>query len=92
MAIDTRTKRLSMLNFSIGALLPDPSGTIDAGDRLTLLDLYRGIAALAAVDRTPVVFVAQGHAPGAVLAQGHSPGAETAQGHNPGAQVAEGVG
>lgn len=44
------------------------------------------------VDRTPVVFVAQGHAPGAVLAQGHSPGAETAQGHNPGAQVAEGVG
>lgn len=55
MAVDSRTKRLSMLNFSIGALLPDPSGTIDVGGRLTLLDLYRGIVPSAGVDRTPVI-------------------------------------
>ena len=45
MAIDTRKKRLSMLSFGGGDLLPDVDGSIDAGDRLTYLGLYRGIAA-----------------------------------------------
>ena len=48
MAVDSRAKRLSFLNFGDGNnlyLLPDPDGTIDAADRLTLLDLYGGIAA-----------------------------------------------
>jgi len=48
-AIDTRKKRLSMLNFAAGgnALLPDPQGDSDQGARLTLLGLYRlGVAAL----------------------------------------------
>ena len=44
MAVDTRAKRLSMLNFGGGGLLPDPSGTVDAAARATLLNLYSGIA------------------------------------------------
>jgi hypothetical protein len=43
MAVDTRVKRLSMLNFGDGTnihLLPDPDGTVDALDRATSLDLY----------------------------------------------------
>lgn len=47
-AIDTRQKRLGMLNFHDGTtvwLLPDPlTSGIDAAERATLLDLYRGIA------------------------------------------------
>lgn len=48
MAIDTETKRKSILGFGSGDLLPKQDGTIDAGDRLTLLWLYSGIAAAAA--------------------------------------------
>ncbi len=47
MAIDTKEKRFSMLNFGDGTtlhLLPDPDGTIDSGDRQHLLDCYSGIA------------------------------------------------
>ena len=44
MAIDTAAKRLSALNFGRGILLPAPDGTIDAGDKATLLNLYSGIA------------------------------------------------
>ncbi len=44
MAIDTAAKRLSALNFGRGILLPFPDGTIDSGDKATLLNLYRGIA------------------------------------------------
>lgn len=43
MAFDTAAKRLSILNFGAGDLLPKPSGTVDAGERSTLLDLYSGI-------------------------------------------------
>jgi hypothetical protein len=43
MAIDTRAKRKSMLSFGSGDLLLHPDGTIDVGDRLTLLGLYGGI-------------------------------------------------
>jgi len=40
-AIDTKTKRLSMMNFgSHAATLPEPSGGFDASDRSHLLDLY----------------------------------------------------
>ncbi len=52
MAIDTETKRKSMLGFGSGDLLPKQDGTIDAGDRLTLLWLYYGIAADAATQVT----------------------------------------
>lgn len=44
MAIDTAEKRLSALNFGRGILLPAPDGTIDAGDKATLLNLYSGFA------------------------------------------------
>lgn len=43
MAIDTAAKRLSMLNYGNGDLLPKPSGAVDAGERATLLELYSGI-------------------------------------------------
>lgn len=89
MAVDSRTKRLSMLNFSIGVLLPDPSGTIDVGNRLTLLDLYRGIVPSAAVDRTPVVFVSQVFVAGATAAEVYSPGASAAEVFDAGATAAE---
>ena len=46
MAVDTKTKRLSMINF--GTLttdtLPEPDASIDEGDRLHLLDLFSGNA------------------------------------------------
>lgn len=42
MAIDTAKKRLSALNFGRGILLPFPDGTIDSGDKATLLNLYNG--------------------------------------------------
>lgn len=48
MAVDTREKRMSMLNFGDGCslhLLFEADGTVDADDRLHLLDLYSGIAA-----------------------------------------------
>lgn len=47
MAIDSKSKRFSMLNFgSISTdLLPNPDGTIDQGDRQHLLDLYSGVLA-----------------------------------------------
>lgn len=47
MAIDTKAKRFSILNFGSaegGAeLLIDPDGTIGSGDQYHLLDLYSGI-------------------------------------------------
>ena len=43
MAVDSERKRKSMLSFGSGDLLIVPDGTIEAGDRLTLLDLYFGI-------------------------------------------------
>lgn len=44
MAIDTLEKRISMLNFSAGVLLPYPPGdaSVSLEDRLTFLDLYSG--------------------------------------------------
>lgn len=47
MAVDTRAKRFSMLNFGDGALnhvLFDVDGTVEAGDRAHMLGLYSGIA------------------------------------------------
>ncbi len=47
MAIDTKNKRFSMLNFGDGTsihLLPNPDGSIESGDRQHLLDCYSGIA------------------------------------------------
>lgn len=52
MAIDTETKRKSILGFGSGDLLPHPDGSIAAADRLTLLWLYSGIAASAAAEPT----------------------------------------
>jgi hypothetical protein len=44
MAIDTLEKRISMLNFSAGDLLPYPPDVAEVSleDRLTFLDLYSG--------------------------------------------------
>ena len=44
MAIDTASKRFSMLNFRRGIVLFPASGSITPGDRLHFLDLYSGIA------------------------------------------------
>lgn len=43
MAIDTAAKRKRALGLglSLGVLLPEPDGTIDANDRAQLLGLYR---------------------------------------------------
>lgn len=54
MAVDTRSKRLSMLSFADGSLLPDPSGTVGAAARATLLHLYGGVVETA----EPLVSVA----------------------------------
>lgn len=43
MSVDTRAKRLSMLNFGSDVLLPDPSGTVDQAARQTFLNMYSGI-------------------------------------------------
>ena len=47
MAIDTKEKRLSMLNFGLPwwTTLPEADGAIDADDQLHLLGLYSGIPA-----------------------------------------------
>jgi len=45
MAVDSKEKRWSMLGFGDTSHIPLPDGEIDPGDRLTLLGLYRGIAA-----------------------------------------------
>jgi len=47
MAVDTAAKRYSAMNLCdpIGVLLPAPDGTVDGGDRESLLGLYSGIAA-----------------------------------------------
>lgn len=47
MAIDTREKRFSMLNFGDGAHIHatfEADGTVDLDDRQHLLDCYSGIA------------------------------------------------
>ncbi len=44
MAVDTRAKRLSMLNMGTGDLLPDPNTSgVDQSERQTFLDSYSGI-------------------------------------------------
>ncbi len=44
MAVDTRAKRLSMLNMGTGDLLPDPNVSgVDQSERQTFLDSYSGI-------------------------------------------------
>lgn len=51
MAVDTKAKRFSMLNFgSVSTdLLPDPDAAMGQGDRQHLLDLYSGVLAGAPV-------------------------------------------
>ena len=46
MAIDTRAKRFSMLNFGLPPTLAlfEADGTVDADDRAHMLNLYAGIA------------------------------------------------
>lgn len=45
MAVDTRQKRMSMINFSEGdQVLFEADGAVDADDRSHLLGLYSGIA------------------------------------------------
>lgn len=60
MAVDTKAKRFSMLNFgSISTdLLPAPDGTIDQADRQHLLDLYGGILAAGAAVLGPYCVLA----------------------------------
>lgn len=48
MAVDTATKRYSMINFSAGdSMFPVPVNGVDAADRSHLLELYSGLAAAA---------------------------------------------
>ena len=43
MAVDTAAKRFSMMNLSDGVAVPFlPDGTVEAGDRAHLLELYSG--------------------------------------------------
>ena len=45
MAIDTRAKRVSMINFGEGdQILFDPDNVVGAGDRAHMLGLYSGIS------------------------------------------------
>lgn len=45
MAVDTREKRFSMMNFGgPDVAMFEADGTVDADDRAHLLDLYSGIA------------------------------------------------
>lgn len=48
MAIDTRRKRQSALNFRRGHILPNPSGTVDQAERQTFVNFYSGILAAGA--------------------------------------------
>ena len=52
MAVDTRQKRFSMMNFSWvpSLVLFEADGSVDADDRAHLLNLYSGIALAGAVD------------------------------------------
>lgn len=52
MAIDSATKRFSILDFGIGGI-PIPDGSFDQGDRQTFLDGYSGILYGTAVPVTP---------------------------------------
>lgn len=57
MAIDTREKRFSMLNFGDGTHVHatfEADGTVDLDDRQHLLDCYSGIAFGGAPATTPV--------------------------------------
>lgn len=48
MAVDTRQKRFSMMNFGEGdQVLFEADGTVDADDRAHLLGLYSGISLIA---------------------------------------------
>lgn len=51
MAVDTREKRFSVMN--MGLPIPfnlfEADGSVDSDDRAHLLDLYSGIAAIAAI-------------------------------------------
>jgi len=42
MAVDTKIKRLSIINFATISTdtLPEPDGSIDKADRFTLLDIF----------------------------------------------------
>lgn len=46
MAVDTRDKRFSMIGFMADTpwIMANPDGTIGAGDRAMLLNLYAGIS------------------------------------------------
>ena len=45
MAIDSKAKRFSMMNFGKRFIvLPPPTGTVDAAARATLLGMYSGIS------------------------------------------------
>lgn len=90
MAVDTKEKRLSMLNVGLPwwTTLPEADGAIDADDRLHLLGLYSGIAAVMVTGPFYPV-VAQVYTPGSVAAEVYAPGSVAAQVHSPGSVAAE---
>lgn len=67
MAIDTAGKRASVL----GIIIPD--GTLDQGDRQTILDIYRGILAGTGLPTGLVTVAFSARAPGAAFS-GAAPG------------------
>ena len=53
MAIDTKGRRFSILNFAADDLLIHPDNTISGSDRLHLLGLYSGITPFVGVPTVP---------------------------------------
>jgi hypothetical protein len=82
MAVDSRQKRMSIMNWGNvwRSQWPIGDGAFDQGDRQHLLRMYSGIlwaeADISAVYR---VIASQLHAPGAVVSQLHTPGAVAKQ-------------
>lgn len=73
MAIDTREKRFSMLNFGDGAHIHatfEADGTVDGDDKQHLLDCYSGIAFAADVTVTPSPAIAFGETLGPTVVLG----------------------
>ena len=59
MAVDSKEKRLSIINLGLPwwTTLPEADGAIDADDRLHLLNLYSGIAAAEEAADTSSMFL-----------------------------------
>lgn len=55
MAVDTRDKRGSVINYLIRSLLPNPDGSLNQGDRQQVGLVYRGINASGAAPSNSLI-------------------------------------